>query len=133
VVASVDDEGIQGRQQCHVLDHVTPVAGLAAMVVDLDVPVANPALGRMFGFLCFKPLLGGEDAMAEQEKRYGIRITLPEGDAMGAPHLLGPDWVSYRWFETSEERDRVFDEMQSQLEYYRAGDLPSQVLSKVQR
>jgi hypothetical protein len=134
VVASVDDEGIQGRQQRHVLDQVTAVAGLAAaMAVDLDAPVANPALGRMFGFLCFKPLPGGEDAMVEQQMRYGIRITLPEGDAMGAPHLLGPDWESYRWFETSEERDRVFDEMQSQLEYYRAGDLPSQVLSKVQR
>jgi hypothetical protein len=69
--------------------------------------------------------------MVEQKKRYGIRITLPQGDPMRAPHLLGPDWESYRWFETAEERDRALADMQAQLEYYRAGDLPSQVLSKV--
>ncbi len=71
--------------------------------------------------------------MVEQEKRYGIRITLPRGDPMRAPHLLGPDWESYRWFETAEERDRALAEMQAQPGYYRAGDVPSQVLSKVQR
>lgn len=71
--------------------------------------------------------------MVEQQKRYGIRITLPPGDPLRAPHLLGPDWESFRWFETAEERDRALAEMQAQLEYYRAGDLPSQVLSKVQR
>ena len=38
-------------------------------------------------------------------KRFGIRITLPEGDPMGKSHLLGEDWESFRWYETEEQRE----------------------------
>ena len=74
-----------------------------------------------------------DTAVETMKKKYGIRITLPEGDPMRAPHLLGPDWESFRWFATREERDRAFEEMQEHLEYYRNGDEPSQVLEKVER
>ncbi|MFU8778953.1 MAG: hypothetical protein ACNA7M_15020 [Roseovarius sp.] len=65
-------------------------------------------------------------------KRYGIRITLPEGDPMRAPHLLGDGWEQYRWFESAEARDRAFEGMQHPPPYYRRGDVISQVLEKVE-
>lgn len=70
--------------------------------------------------------------MAET-KRYGIRITLPPTDPMRAPHLLGEDWEALRWFDTEEERDAAFEDMNRRIEYYRNGDEPSQVLTKVER
>ena len=63
--------------------------------------------------------------------RFGIRITLPPGDTMSAPHLLGADFEACRWYESREARDEAFDAMQRQPEYYRSGDSPTQVLSKV--
>jgi hypothetical protein len=65
-------------------------------------------------------------------RRFGIKVTLPESDPMRAPHLLGEDWAYWRWYPTEEERDRAFDEMQSTPVYYRLGDRPSQVLTRVE-
>ena len=56
--------------------------------------------------------------------RYGIRITLPSGDVMSAPHLLGADFEAFRWYESREAMRRHPD-------YYRSGDVPTQVLSKI--
>lgn len=61
----------------------------------------------------------------ETEKRFGIRLTLPEGDPRGGSHLLGPDWESYRWFATAEERDRRLEDMRRQFPYYQRGERPS--------
>lgn len=66
-------------------------------------------------------------------KRYGIRITLPSGDTMGAAHLLGENWESFRWFDSPAERDAALSEMQRQLPNYRKGDHITQVLEKVER
>lgn len=66
-------------------------------------------------------------------KRFGIRVTMPPADTMRAPHLLGEDWEYFRWFDTTDERDDAFREMNRRVEYYRNGDFPSQVLSKVER
>lgn len=63
--------------------------------------------------------------------RYGIRITLPPGDTMAAAHLLGPDFEAFRWYESREERDEALDAMQRHPDYYRSGDTPTQVLSKI--
>lgn len=70
--------------------------------------------------------------MAES-KRYGIRITMPSTDPMRAPHLLGEDWEAVHWFDTEEERDAVFKDMNRRVEYYRSGDYPSRVLTKIER
>ena len=67
------------------------------------------------------------------KKLYGIRITLPENDPMRAPHLLGPDWEAYKWYEDEYERDFAFEEMQEKMIYYREGDYPSRILRKVER
>ncbi len=63
--------------------------------------------------------------------RFGIRITLPPGDTMSATHLLGPDFEAFRWYGSREERDEAFDAMRRHPGYYRSGDTPTQVLSKV--
>ncbi|MBF2760342.1 MAG: hypothetical protein ISN28_08720 [Ectothiorhodospiraceae bacterium AqS1] len=64
-------------------------------------------------------------------KKYGIRITLPPGDVMSAPHLLGPDFEAFRWYESRIERDEAYRSMQNPPDYYRIGDSPTQVLSKI--
>lgn len=70
--------------------------------------------------------------MAE-EKQYGIRITMPPTDPMRAPHLLGEDWEALRWYDSEEERDAAFEDMNRRIEYYRNGDSPSRILSKIER
>ncbi len=64
-------------------------------------------------------------------KQYGIRVTLPPGDTMTT--LLGEGWESFRWYDTPLARDAAFEAMLQPPPYYRSGDLPSQVLQKVQR
>ena len=66
-------------------------------------------------------------------KRYGIHITMPADDPMRAPHLLGPDWEGYRWYDSAEERDEALRQMQRPPGYYRLGDSPSHILAKVER
>lgn len=66
-------------------------------------------------------------------KRYGIRITLPPGDAMAASHILGPDWEGHRWFDTEEERDRAWEDMHRRPPYYRRDEDPGHILAKVER
>lgn len=64
-------------------------------------------------------------------KKYGIRGSLPPGDPLRAPHLLGDDWQWERWYETRAERDKAYGELQHQFRYYRKGDRPSQVLERL--
>lgn len=52
---------------------------------------------------------------------------------MRAPHLLGEDWEALRWFDSEEERDAVFEDMNRRIEYYRSGDEPSRILTKIER
>jgi len=52
---------------------------------------------------------------------------------LSAAHLLGSDFEAFRWYETREARDDAFEAMQHSPGYYRRGDAPSQVLSKVDR
>jgi hypothetical protein len=66
-------------------------------------------------------------------KSFGIRVTMPPTDPMRKSHLLGEDWEAFRWFETEAERDTAFDNMDRDIVYYRDGDNPSQILSKIER
>ena len=50
---------------------------------------------------------------------------------MSAPHLLGPDFEAFRWYDSREARDEAWDAMQRDPGYYRSGDTPTQVLSKI--
>lgn len=69
----------------------------------------------------------------DTHKHFGIRCTLPADDPMSLPHLLGPDWESYRWFDTVEERDAFFADYTREHVYSRRGDLPSVIYTKVER
>jgi hypothetical protein len=66
-------------------------------------------------------------------RRYGIRITLREGSTMAAPHLLGPDWKHFRWYDTEAARERALADMARELRNYRRGDRLDQVLERVER
>lgn len=66
-------------------------------------------------------------------KRYGIRGSLPPGDPMRAPHLLGEDWCWEKWYETPQERDAAYQALQEEFVYYRRGDRASQVLEKIEQ
>ena len=65
-------------------------------------------------------------------KKYGIKINMPAGDTMAAPHLLGDGWQSTRWFDSEEQRDRAHLEMERQPPYYRKGDSPTVILEKIE-
>lgn len=67
------------------------------------------------------------------KKQYGVKITMPSDDPLRAPHLLGADWASERWFETAEERDAWIEEQLHEHPYSRRGDIPSQQYEKIQR
>lgn len=69
--------------------------------------------------------------MNDSAKPYGITVTMPANDPMAAPHLLGPDWSQSRWFVTAEARDAALVEMNDHPRYYRQGDVPSVIFTKV--
>ncbi len=69
--------------------------------------------------------------MTDTNKKFGISIKLPENDPMAAKHLLGDDWVGERWYSSAAERDVAFIDMQNHPRYYRKGDTPSIVLTKL--
>ncbi|GAB4354230.1 MAG: hypothetical protein Kow006_19820 [Gammaproteobacteria bacterium] len=66
------------------------------------------------------------------EKKYGIRVTLPEGDAMAKSHLL-EGFEYFRWFDSATRRDREFEQMSERYAYLRKSDNQSQILEKVER
>jgi hypothetical protein len=67
------------------------------------------------------------------EKKYGVKITMPEDDPMRAPHLLGPDWSAERWFETPAARDAWIENERQEHLYSRRGDVQSQNYEKIER
>lgn len=70
---------------------------------------------------------------AESANRYGFRCTLRPDDPMSAPHLLGPDWESFRWYATAQERDAAIEEFSHEHLYSRRGDTPSVIYTKIER
>ncbi len=64
--------------------------------------------------------------------KFGIRGTLPSTDPMLAPHLLGENWEWSKWYKTEGDRDAAFDQIKKEFSYYRAGDVISQVLTKME-
>lgn len=66
-------------------------------------------------------------------KRHGIRMTLPPGDPMRAPHLLGEEWEGFRWYTSVAERDAALETLGREDVYYRRGDRQSVILETVER
>lgn len=65
-------------------------------------------------------------------KKYGIRITLAEGNPMSLPHLLGENWDSVRWYDTEAEREKAMVDLSRRLPNYRLGDELAQVFTRVE-
>lgn len=65
------------------------------------------------------------------ERRFGIRVTLPEGDTMRK--ILGEDWETLHWYPSEAERDSAFEQMAVRHGYCRNTDSPTQVLEKIIR
>ena len=63
--------------------------------------------------------------------RYGLRISLPEGDPMR--NLLGDDWHEVQWFETESDRRDRLEELKGQFMYYRKGDRPTFIVEAIDR
>jgi hypothetical protein len=72
-----------------------------------------------------------DKTIAGQERLFGIRVTLPEGDTLR--NVLGDDWERLHWYPTQAERDVAFVKMATRHGYYRDTDTPTQVLEKVTR
>ena len=68
---------------------------------------------------------------ADADRRFGIRVTLPPGDAM--VRLLEDDWEKLHWYGSEAERDAAFDQMAERHGYYRDTDNPTQILEKIVR
>ena len=64
-------------------------------------------------------------------RRFGIQVSLPEGDTFRS--LLGEDWDRVHWYATEAERDSAYDAMSTRHGYYRQTDSPTQVLIKIVR
>jgi len=67
----------------------------------------------------------------DADRRFGIRVTLPQGDTFRS--ILGDDWERIHWYVTEAERDKAFAQMAARHGYYRVSDTPTQVLEKIQR
>ncbi len=72
-----------------------------------------------------------EPEKAGQERKFGIRVTLPPGDTLR--NVLGDDWERFHWYPTEAERDAAYDNMAERHGYYRKTDSPTQLLEKVSR
>ncbi|MFK8051723.1 MAG: hypothetical protein AB8F65_02025 [Woeseiaceae bacterium] len=64
------------------------------------------------------------------ETPWGIRVTVPASDPIN--RLIGNDWQRDHWFRTELDRDEAFDAMNKRHGFYRIGDDPSQILTKIQ-
>ncbi len=72
-----------------------------------------------------------DPAVADRERPYGIRVTLPPGDTLRK--VLGDDWERLHWYPSEAERDAAFERMAARHGYYRNTDTPTQVLEKIVR
>lgn len=72
-----------------------------------------------------------DPSVADRERPYGIRVTLPPGDTLRK--VLGDDWERLHWYPTEAERDAAFERMAARHGYYRNTDAPTQVLEKIVR
>lgn len=70
-----------------------------------------------------------DPARAGTEKPWGIRVSVPATDPIN--RLIGSNWHREHWYATRRERDTAFANMQKRHGFYRIGDEPSQVLTRI--
>ena len=67
----------------------------------------------------------------DNEKLFGIRVSLPEGDPFTV--LLDENWNTTHWFDTKSARDIAMHDMQREHEYSRKGDKPALIFQAINR
>jgi hypothetical protein len=72
-----------------------------------------------------------DPGQATQERRFGIRVTLPANDTLR--NVLGNDWERLHWYPSEAARDSAFEKMAARHGYYHDSDTPTQVLEKLTR
>ncbi len=72
-----------------------------------------------------------EPEKAGVERRFGIRVTLPDTDTLR--NILGDDCERLHWFPTESERNAAFTKMATRHGYNRNSDTPTQILEKIAR
>lgn len=72
-----------------------------------------------------------DQSIVTAERRYGIRVTLPENDTLRK--VLGNSWEQLHWYSNEAERDSAYENMAIRHGYYRDTDSPTQVLEKIIR
>lgn len=68
---------------------------------------------------------------ATSEGRFGIRVSLPDGDPFA--RLLDDDWTATHWFASAADRNAALADMQRKHEYSRPNDKPSLVFEAIER
>ena len=63
-------------------------------------------------------------------KPFGVRVSLRPGDPFAS--LVGSDWHREHWFATARERDEALAEMSRRYPFFRVGDEPALVFTKVE-
>ena len=63
------------------------------------------------------------------ENPWGIRLTLPSGDALS--NVLGTDFESEKWYATEREREEAINVLRQRFPYYRSGDRPTYIVERI--
>ena len=63
------------------------------------------------------------------EKPWGIRLTLPAGDALS--NVLGDEFESVKRFATERERENAIQVLRQRFPYYRSGDRPTYIIERL--
>ena len=70
-------------------------------------------------------------ALPANNKRFGIKVSLRSNDPFR--NLVGDSWTREHWFATAHERDEALTSMSQKYIYFRPGDRPSLLFSKVDK
>ncbi|MEO0574576.1 MAG: hypothetical protein AAF004_03870 [Pseudomonadota bacterium] len=70
-----------------------------------------------------------DPAQASVDKPWGITVTVPPTDPFNL--LVGGKFEKSHWFETQQLRDSAFRTMRERHGFYRVGDDPSIILTRV--
>lgn len=65
------------------------------------------------------------------DKRFGIKVSLRSNDPFR--NLVGDSWTREHWFASAHERDDALAGMSQKYIYFRPGDKPTLLFSKIEK
>ncbi|MEM9171395.1 MAG: hypothetical protein AAGA84_01695 [Pseudomonadota bacterium] len=70
-----------------------------------------------------------DPSRADAQRPWGIRVTAPSADPFNK--LVGGDWSREHWYASEAERDAALAKMRTRHGFYRIGDDPSIILTRI--